>query len=176
MKIITKQEVWRDIPNYKGSYQISDLGNVKSLERKSWNGKSWFILKERILKKRLNVYGYYTVNLSMFCKTKTHQVHQCVAISFLNHTPCRMKLVVNHKNFIKTDNRICNIEIVTARENCNQKHIPSSSKYTGVTYIKTRRKWRASIFLNKKPRFLGEFTNEYDAHLAYEKALKLSYE
>lgn len=44
------EEVWRDIEGYKGEYQVSDLGRVKSLPKKCFNGKGYFIKAGRILK------------------------------------------------------------------------------------------------------------------------------
>ena len=62
-----------------------------------------------------------------------------------------MKLVVNHINNNKLDNRLENIEIVTSRENSNLKHIKSSSKYVGVSWCKKRNgKWHSSITFKKK--------------------------
>jgi hypothetical protein len=105
------EEIWKDVPNYEGLYQVSNLGNVKSVRR-------------------------------------------------------------NRKNFIRTDNRLENIEVVTARQNGNLKHISHSSIYTGVSLDKKikRKKWCAHIKINGKKKHLGYFDDEYQAHLAYEKA------
>ena len=56
-------EVYKDIPNYVGLYQISNLGNVKSLQRKVKNKNGYRIVKEKILKPYINNCGYYCVNL-----------------------------------------------------------------------------------------------------------------
>lgn len=81
-------------------------------------------------------------------------------------------MVVNHINFIKTDNRLENLEIVTFRENTSFKHIKHSSKYTGVSYYKSRNKYRARIKIKNKLIDLGWFVNELDASMAYENAVK----
>ena len=49
--------------------------------------------------------------------------------------------------------------------------MPSTSKYTGVHWFATNNKWRAEIVINRKNVYLGCFEDEYEAHLAYEKAL-----
>lgn len=167
------QEIFKDIPNYEGLYQVSNLGNVKSLERQCnhWCGGLRF-LKERILKKRIDANGYIQVYLSKNGIMKPFKVHQLVAIEFLNHIPCGYELVVNHKNFNKLDNRVENLEIITTRENTNKKHLKSSSKYIGVCWDKQRKKWIASITINGKLKYLGRFINEYDANLAYQNKLK----
>lgn len=102
---------------------------------------------------------------------KTFEIHKLVAVSFLNHVPCGQNLVVNHKDFDRLNNHKNNIEIVTARDNGNMKHIKHSSKYTGVTWHKHRKKWMSAICVNNKKKYLGYYDNEYDAHLAYEKEL-----
>lgn len=155
-------EIWKNIIGYE-NYQVSNFGNVKSLK---WN-------KEKFLKFSIDAYGYFIVGLSDKGKDKTRTVHQLVAEAFLRHSPCGYRLIINHIDFNRQNNRVENLEIVTARENCNKKHIKSSSIYTGVSWHKNRNKWIASILINKKSKHLGYFINEYDAHLAYENELKL---
>jgi len=170
--LIWKTEEWRDIPDYIGCYQVSDLGRVKSLGRIKLNhGKNPFFSKEKILKGSLNTCGYRHVGLSSMGITKKRTVHQLVAIAFLYHIPNGMKFVVNHKNFIITDNRKLNLEIVTNRENANKKHIPHSSKYTGVCWEKRRNKWISYITIDCKFKFLGYFDDEKKASNAYQTAL-----
>jgi len=154
-------EEFREIEGYEGMYQVSNLGRVKSF----WYGK------ERILKGGINSRGYSAVVLYKDNKIKTRSIHQLVAVAFLGHKPCGHKLVVNHINFYKTDNRVENLEIVTNRENSNQKHLKSSSIYTGVCLEKHAKKWRADIFVNGKLKYLGCFTDEIEAHRTYENAL-----
>ena len=156
-----EKEIWKDIHGYEGMYQVSNLGRVKS-----------FIgISERILKHNAGNRGYFFFRLYKNRKPKTFTTHQLVAMSFLGHVPNGHELVVNHKNLNKHDNRVENLEIITQRENCNLKHIKSSSKYVGVCWDKQRNKWFSYIYMNGKRKHLGRFINEYDAHLAYEKAL-----
>lgn len=143
------------------NYYISNLGRVKSV----------FKGKEKFLKGSIDFYGYLKVNLYNNKVGKTRKIHKLVAIEFLNHTPCGLDLVINHINFNKLDNRVENLEIVTNRENSNQKHRKSSSKYTGVTWKKDRNKWMAQIRFKNKRKFLGYFLNEIEASNAYEKEL-----
>lgn len=154
-------EIWKDVLGYKGLYQVSNLGRVKSFKYG----------KERILKQSLNYYGYYVIGLSKNGKPKIRTVHQLVAESFLNHIPCGHKLVPNHINFDKQDNRVVNIEIVTQRKNSNQAHIKSSSKYTGVSWYKRSKKWISKIRIKGNDKYLGSFTNELEASTAYQKEL-----
>jgi hypothetical protein len=155
-------EIYKDVIGYEGIYKVSNLGNVKSLIGNN----------EKILKLCRNGSGYSTVNLHINSIMKTRTVHQLVAGAFLNHKPSRYELVINHKDFNRSNNNVDNLEIVTTRENANQKHLKSSSQYTGVSWDKNRNKWSSQIVINKKLKFLGRFINELDASKAYQKALK----
>ena len=166
-------EEWKDIKGYEGIYQVSDLGRVKSLHRVVSHAKSGILtIKERMLKNIQDTKGYYQVRLSKDGKVTVKKVHQLVSIAFLNHQQCGFELVVNHKDFDKLNNKLDNLEITTQRINSNQKHLKSTSEYIGVSFHNKSRKWYACISINMKTKNLGYFINEYDAHLAYEKALK----
>jgi len=119
-------EIYKDVIGYEGIYQVSNLGNVKSLK----------FNKEKVLKTYKNTYGYPSIGLRINGLAKIKQVHQLVAESFLNHKSFGMELVVNHIDFDRANNRVENLEIVTHRENANQKHLKSSSEYTGVSWHK----------------------------------------
>jgi hypothetical protein len=166
------REIWKAVKGYEQSYEVSSHGRVRSVERivERING-SKLPIRERILKAVINSDGYLQVVLSNNGKVKAKRIHQLVAESFLNHTACGMKLVVNHINFNRQDNRVENLEIVTNRENTNQKHLNSSSDYVGVYWEKLAKKWRARIVVNGQQKHLGYFTDEYKAHLAYQAAL-----
>lgn len=154
-------EIYKDVIGYEGIYQVSNLGNVKSLR---YN-------KEKILKPSKNVHGYFQVVIVLNCERKTRMVHQLVAECFLNHKRCGFELVINHIDFNKTNNKLDNLEIVTNRENSNKKHLKSSSKYIGVYWSGLHNKWRASISINSRNKHLGLFTNELEASEAYQKEL-----
>lgn len=166
------QEIWKDIPNYEGIYQVSNLGSVKSLSRDSFNGKTFFKTKEKILSDRINKRGYKEIVLLKKGKRKCYTIHQLVAIAFLNHIPCGQKMVVDHINDIKTDNKLDNLQVITQRENACKTQGKYSSQYKGVHKDKNRTNWRACILIDKKKVNLGSFDNEYDAHLAYQNKLK----
>ena len=153
-----QKEIFRDIPNYEGIYQVSNLGRVKSLK----------FSKERILKPSINSNGYYHLVLcSGNCKTKT--IHNLIAICFLNHKPEISGLVVDHINFNRLDNRLNNLRVITQRENTNLKHMKSVSEFTGVDFNKKSMKWRSRILVNGKRIFLGYFNSEKEASESYNK-------
>ena len=69
-------EIWKDIRRYEGKYQVSNLGNVKSLWM--WTGDK-HIRRDKILRGRLNKNGYYYVSLSKEGKVKQFKVNRLVA-------------------------------------------------------------------------------------------------
>lgn len=173
-----QDEIWKDIPEYEGLYQVSNLGNVKSLERKSWNGFSWIKQKKRILKPSDNGKGYLMLILSKNGKTKGFTIHQLVAMAFLNHTPSRYKVVVDHINGDTKDNKLTNLQLLSNRDNIlkgySNKNL--SSKYPGVTFNKRAKKFKATIYVkNKINVYLGYFKVEEEAYSFYLKAFELKH-
>ena len=112
------EEVWRDVKGYEGLYQVSSDGRVKSLGRtfidKSGRKRT---VKERILKPAFDGWGYLIVTLCAGGKRKNLMVHRLVCEAFNDNRD--EKPEVNHINEIKTDNRACNLEWCTRRENLN---------------------------------------------------------
>lgn len=112
------EEIWRDIKGYEGLYKVSNMGRVKSLERTFIDkiGRERYV-KECFLKPGTDRGGYLRVGLCDGEKRKTFKVHRLVCEAF--HENPDNKPQVNHINEIKTDNRSCNLEWATARENSN---------------------------------------------------------
>jgi hypothetical protein len=171
-------EIWKDIPGYEGMYQVSNMGNVKSLSKeKLHNGKYPITTNEKVLKPSPNNLGYLLVGLCSNGLKKTMRVHTLVAMAFLNHkSDGTNKIVVDHINNIKTDNRLVNLQLISQRENISKDKKNGTSQYTGVCWDKSKNKWKTEIKIDDKKKHLGYFTDEYEAHLEYEKALKMYHE
>lgn len=106
-------EEYKDIPNYTGLYQVSNLGNVKSLPKGDGNGN-----KERLLKQEIIVRNHTNYRRVTLCKdgiTKRFQVHRLVAQAFIDN-PLN-KPQVNHLDNNGENNCSTNLEWATGSEN-----------------------------------------------------------
>ena len=110
------KEKWLPVRDYAGFYEVSDLGRVRSLDRtvhfRDNKGKRDY--KGKILKQKYHN-GYPVVNILKNKHCYTINVHRLVAETFIPEI--EGKTWVNHKNGIKADNKVSNLEWVTAREN-----------------------------------------------------------
>jgi hypothetical protein len=156
-------EFWKDIPEFEGIYQVSNLGNVRSLNyRRSGKTK---ILKHLIVNKR------YSVNLY---KNKipypNSKISVLIAKAFLNHKSCGTKLVVDHIDNNPINDNLYNLQILTHRENLTKDSV-NKTGYTGVSKCSNGNKFYAQIIINKKYYYLGSYKNEQEAAQAYQKEL-----
>lgn len=114
-------EIWKDIEGYEGLYQVSNLGNVRSLDKEVCSvnvyGEYTMIRKGKILKQNKNKDGYYVVKLQHNKAKKTCLVHRLVAIAFINQKDGLD--YVNHIDENKANNSVDNLEWVSHIENCN---------------------------------------------------------
>ena len=166
------QEVWKSVVGYEGLYQVSNLGSVYSLPKK-WIGAKGCLRSHngKIMSVTLSPKGYPRVLLSNNGKTKTREIHQLVAESFLNHKVCGYKIVVDHIDNNKLNNNACNLQLVSQRYNSSKDRLFKTSKYIGVYFDKSRNKYATRIQINGKNIFIGRFDDEYKAHLAYQNKL-----
>jgi hypothetical protein len=153
-------EIWRDLPDSEGMYQVSDLGRVKSFFKK----------KTTIKKQHFDNIGYLATGINKNKKIKTLRVHKLVAITFLNHIPNGYEIVVDHINNVKQDNRTINLQLISQRENSSKDKINKKCKYTGVN--NSREKFQSFIRNNDKIINLGSFKTQEEASEYYHNAVK----
>ena len=111
-----EKEIWNKIPGYDGIYEVSNYGRIKRLSRvinEHVNKKR--VLPEIILKQHLDSDGYLVIKLTNNLKSKNYFIHRLVAISFLPNK--ENKPQVNHKDGIKNNCNISNLEWCTLSEN-----------------------------------------------------------
>lgn len=101
-----EHEIWKDIPEYEGLYQVSNLGRIKSLYNYR-GGNS--ILIQRVKK------DYLTIGLRKKGIRKWHQVHRLVASAFIPNINNLKQ--VNHKDENKLNNKVENLEWCSAKYN-----------------------------------------------------------
>lgn len=108
-------EIWRDIPDYEGHYQVSNLGRVRSLNRYI-NHKDHKV--QYVTGRLINyhkVRQYFQVRLSMNGTTKQYYIHRLVMLTFNGYS----KLCVDHIDGNTENNRLSNLRYVTYKENSN---------------------------------------------------------
>ena len=174
----TNDEIWKDIPKYNGKYQASNLGRIRCTPQ-VFRSKSkiiktnYYIVKERHLDT-----GYKQVTLTNNKGiNKVRGVHRWVMFAFQGEID--EDIQVNHINGVRDDNRLCNLEYVTPRENNNHKKVLSpekyASEYPGVYRTTDNRSgktsYASSIVINGKNYYLGSSDNDYELSLKYKEAL-----
>lgn len=161
-------EIWKDIKEYEGLYQVSNLGNVKSLNYRKTD-------KEKILKQTIYKNGYSRVLLSKNGIKKLKYVHRLVAEAFIPMD--EYKNEIDHINCNRSDNRIKNLRWSTRKENCNNpitlKSFSNASKNRVVSDItklkislsnKGRKPSQETIekFIKSKSKSIIQFTLDGD--------------
>ena len=121
-------EIWKDIKGYEGKYQVSSEGRI------------WSIGRQKVLKPQTDRHGYKHVTLiAKNGKKVTELIHRLVALTFLPNEDNLPQ--VDHINEDKSDNRVCNLRWVTAKENTNHgtrnerigKNQPTKRKIHNIT-------------------------------------------
>lgn len=118
--VIFMQEIWKDITEYEGYYQVSNLGNVKSLTRyikRKSNYTGDMILKGKMLSQNKLDSGYRMVHLSKNGVTKPYLVHRLVAQAFIPNP--KGLPIINHKDENKSNNCLSNLEWCDTLYNIN---------------------------------------------------------
>ena len=107
-------EVWKDIDGYEGSYQVSTLGRIHSLDRVDSAGNRRL---GKIMKPTVKKYGYYSISLTMGDKKREYLVHRLVAKAFIENKDGYP--IINHKDENPSNNCVDNLEWCTYKYNSN---------------------------------------------------------
>lgn len=110
--------IWKPILGYEGLYEVSDKGQVRSVDRVNHLGSKH---KGRILRERTIPNGYVAVALTKEGKQTQYSIHRLVAIAFYGE-PTDKDMQVNHKDGNKKNNVASNLEWVTRVENMRHAH------------------------------------------------------
>lgn len=109
-------EIFVPAKGYEGYYEVSNIGNIKSLSKRipCSSGKTR-LLPEKILSNKPHIFGYVCRHFFKDKVGKYHFIHRMQWASFFGPIPPGKD--INHINGIKNDNRLCNLELVTKKEN-----------------------------------------------------------
>lgn len=155
-EVLIMEEIWKDLKylnnsgewlDFKGIYQVSNLGNIRSYRANNGSKCSGRLSAEpRILKHSIATNGYHRVGLVVEegTKNKPFLVHRIVASTFIDIPDSLLneqKIQVNHKNENKSDNRLENLEWCTPLVNTNY---GSRTKRAIENSVKTRtsKEWK----------------------------------
>lgn len=108
------EKIWKPVINYEGIYEVSNYGDIKSVDR-IVNSKTKRFCKGTIIKQNKDEDGYNSIHLYKNGKRRVFFVHRLVISSFIGID--KNKTQVNHKNGNKSDNNINNLEWMTPLEN-----------------------------------------------------------
>jgi len=172
----TTKEIFKDIKGYEGRYQVSNLGRVKSLERKcKTKGGALRIVYGRILSFGIDGQGYRIVGICKNGNNKTTKVHHLVWETFGESKRNGIELQVDHIDNDKLNNHIYNLQLLDNRANCSKGWLISgkkTSQFTGVGWHTRNKMWRARIRVDNRQKLLGYFHSEHEAALTYQKVLE----
>ena len=115
-----EDEEWKDVSGYEGFYKVSNLGNIKSVDRKIERSTSVMELKGKAMSRYIGNTGYPMVSLCINGESKRYSVHRIVAKAFLSN-PLN-KAYVNHIDGNKQNSNLENLEWSTPTENSIHAH------------------------------------------------------
>lgn len=128
-----ENEIWKPVTNYENYYEVSNFGNVKSVNRHvKCKGNSLLFLQGKLMNYVISNTGYKRVTLCKEHKGKQFFTHRLVALAFIDNID--LKPQVNHKDGDKLNNQVSNLEWCTQSENVIHAY------KTGLTIPKGNRK------------------------------------
>jgi len=167
------EEIWKDIQGFEGLYQVSSLGAIKILGKPPLNGMAnWrikILKKEKIKKQGETIWGYKQAHLYKNGVGKALQVHRLVAMAFIEN-PDNLP-IINHRNGIKTDNRVENLEWCTYSENLKHAFKIGLKKPSGNLFVKGHKRAKVRPIIQKSldGEFIKNFPSILEAHKLFGK-------
>lgn len=182
-----KPETWKPVVGYEGSYEVSDHGRVRSLDRWVHHGKgdSMRRMYGKMLKPSKDAQGRMVFSLRKDGKTKQAKVHRVLMQSFVGECPPNMEVCHNDGN--STNNCICNLRYDTHSSNCMdmvihkthgmkfKTHCRNGHEFTEFNTLHHARKgaasqrvcrscWAAKSYINRHPEMKSDFQAIADSY------------
>lgn len=165
-------EVWKDISDYYGLYQVSNLGRVRGLDRRGKDGRK---LKGKILKPLLsgpNLEYYFVILTDLKGKSKSKKVHRLVFHTF--NSDYNLNHVVDHIDGDSKNNKLENLQSITQRKNIAKSSVANINKResmpTGVYENRESGYFYSFKHINGKQYYLGGHYNKHVVSCFYELA------
>ena len=154
-------EIWKDIDEFNGIYQVSNFGRIKSLSRVIFKGrqKTLIQLPEIIMKIQVSKTGYAYVTLTKSQKTKRIRVNRCVAKAFIHNDQNLSD--VDHINGDKLDNNVTNLQWLS--NEANRKKQDAIQKHKESVEIAKRKYSKPIIMYDLSGKFMQKFDCRSDA-------------
>lgn len=145
------EKIWKDVIGYEGFYEVSSIGNIRSVGRTVTriDGVQYF-KKSKLMSPCLSSCNYLTVTLTDSASQKSVLVHRIVAMAFVDGFD--ETLFVNHKDGNKLNNSVENLEWVTRKEN-----VSHACKLGLIPKDADRKDSKKIIQCDKKGNFIKEF-------------------
>lgn len=156
------EEVWVPVYRYEKSYEVSNLGRVRSFDQVIPHLGSTRLLRGRIMKESISVHGYLQVYLTDGNGCKQENIHKLVLTSFSGPRPEVMEC--RHLNGIKTDNRLTNLVWGTPKQNGEDRVILEeavrgescgTSKLSDDKVVTIRKKYAEGVSQGKLSKIYG---------------------
>jgi hypothetical protein len=147
-------EIWKDVPGFEGLYQVSNKGNIRSLDRIIEKGGRLHRIKGIPLRQNKTRAGYFIIGFSKEDKRTYHLVHRLVADLYIpnpNNYPC-----VNHKDENKANNEVENLEWCT--------HLYNNTYSSRIERVMSKRR-RPVVQLSLDGRIVNRFSSAKQASI-----------
>lgn len=159
------EEEWKPVPGYIGYYEVSNIGNVRSVDRLvTYSNGIKHVYKGRMLKQDVNYKGYHRVRLHKDGKSKAFSVHRLVALAFIPNQDNLPQ--VNHIDENKSNNCVLNLEWCTSRYNNNYGNRINNSVNT---YLNNNDLGRHVLRCDMNNNIIQEYRSTYEVEKLFGK-------
>lgn len=175
-------EEWKPVLGFEGTYEVSNYGNIRSLDRRFLDKRNRFQFKKgKVLSCKTDKDGYKSCGLWKNGKRYDRRIHRLVWEAF--YGKIENDLTINHKDEVRDNNYLGNLELMTIAENNNYGHHQENSRNTRLKLYAKRKAEKEQIIKEKKSRkkilyqysIDGELIKKWDSVKEAQTAYKTSH-